>query len=146
MHHDSCISSICNRGHNAIEEHFEITAFLVGKAKEIHPSIHFDLEKYHPEVWMYLRQVKQEHISQCLTSNLQRGMKAGIYRPDIDVGIVVRIYLSRFDIVFDKELFPSAEFKIEDVLWEMFTYHLRGIVSEKGALLLDKKLKEFKNK
>lgn len=143
---NSCIIGICDRGLNAIDEQYEITSFLVGLIRQFHPSIHYDLEKYHPHAWTKLKGIQQEHIMKCMTANLEKGKKDGLYRKDLDVNIVVRIYLSRFDVVFDGVLFPPEQFSFEGVLWEMFSYHVHGIASLKGAKYLEDKVKELKNK
>lgn len=141
-HHNTCITSICGQGHNAIDENFEITKFVAAQVGDMHPSIHFDLEKYHPEAWALLQSTEREDIYKCVTSNMQKGVKEGLYREDLNIDVVARIYIARFDVTFDGELFPKESYRFEDVIWEMFRYHIRGIASDKGLKYLSKKVKK----
>jgi hypothetical protein len=56
--------------------------------------------------------------------------------------VIARIYIARFDVLFDGELFPANAFHFDDVVWEHFRYHIRGIASEKGLKYLIKKVKK----
>jgi len=135
------IGGICERGLNAIDESFEISKFVVSKLKEIHPSIHFDLEKYHPQVWKDFKFIEGGQIYNCMVSNIEKGIKEGLYRDDLNIPVILKIYISRFDVVFDGEMFPKEEYNFADVYLEMFRYHIRGIASKKGIDYLIEKVK-----
>ncbi|MBP6311504.1 MAG: TetR/AcrR family transcriptional regulator [Flavobacteriales bacterium] len=141
-HHNTSINGICEKGHNAIDENFEITRFVAAQIGEMHPSIHFDLEKYHPEAWALLQRNEREDIYKCVTSNMRKGVKEGLYRDDLNIDVIARIYISRFDAVFDGELFPKENYRFEDVIWELFRYHVRGMASDKGLKYLSRKVKK----
>jgi hypothetical protein len=57
------------------------------------------------------------------------------------VQVIATVHIARFDMVFDGNLFPTGQFNMEDVQWEMFRYHIRGIASPKGVEYLEKKMK-----
>ncbi len=139
--HDRCIDDICAKGLNAIDETYEITEYIAGVLKQIHPSVHFDLEKYHPATWRSMQEFEKRSILECVSKNMEKGVAEGLYREDLNIPIVVRVYLSRFDVCFDGELFPPKEYNFVDVHWEIFRYHIRGIASEKGLRYLKKKVK-----
>jgi len=139
-HHHDCILGICRQGHRAIDESYEITRFVAGQAGQMHPSIHFDMQKYHPEAWDLLQSTSREDIYRCVSENIAKGIKEGVYRDDLNVDVIARIYISRFDVTFDGELFPSDKYRFEEVIWEMFRYHTRGIASRKGLDYLEKKM------
>lgn len=141
-HHKTSIEGICEQGHNAIDESYEISRFVAAQVGQMHPSIHFDLEKYHPEAWTLLQSTEREDIYTCVTENMRKGVADGLYRDDLNIDVVARIYISRFDVTFDGELFPSENYRFEEVIWEMFRYHIRGIASEKGLKYLVKKVKK----
>lgn len=141
-HHRTCILGICAQGHNAIDESFEITRFVASQVGQIHPSVHFDLQKYHPEAWDLLQSTERADIYKCITENLRKGIAEGLYREDLDIDVIARIYVSRFDVTFDGQLFPADKYRFEDVIWELFRYHTRGIASDKGVKYLVKKVKK----
>jgi len=144
-HHRTCILGICAQGHNAIDESFEITRWVAGQIGQMHPSVHFDLQKYHPEVWDMLESTERADIYLCIADNLRKGVDEGLYRDDLDIDVIARIYISRFDVTFDGKLFPADKYKFEDVIWELFRYHTRGIASDQGLKYLIKKVQKERN-
>lgn len=125
---------------NAIDELYAITTTVAGHLQGIHPSIHFDLEKYHPEAFRNMLANKRREIFECNTQNMARGIKEGLYREDLNIPMIATIYIARFDMVFDGTLFPPDKFSMADLHWEIFRYHVRGIASKKGLDYLEKKM------
>jgi hypothetical protein len=80
-----------------------------------------------------------------VSENMEKGIREGLYRPDLNIDVIARIYISRFDVTFDGELFPQDKYRFEDVIWEMFRYHIRGIASDKGVKYLIKKVQKERN-
>ena len=144
-HHSTCIAGICGKGFNAIDENFEITRFVASQVGSMHPSVHFDLQKYHPEVWEQLQSTERADIYQCVSDNMRKGIDEGYYRDDLNIDVIARIYISRFDVTFDGVLFPQHKYRFEDVIWELFRYHIRGIASDKGLKYLVKKVQKERN-
>ena len=143
--HTACIDDICGRGLNAIDEQYEIAKYLAGLLSQVHPSIHYDLEKYHPKAWEQFHRQKRMHIDQCITRNMLKGIKEGFYRDDLNVDVVAKLYMARFDVLFDGELFPMDKYSFADITWESFRYHIHGIASSKGVHYLMKKMKRERN-
>jgi AcrR family transcriptional regulator len=136
------IEGICKLGLNAIEEQYEIAKYLAALLSQVHPSIHYDLEKYHPKAWNTFHEGKRAHIHDCITRNMRKGIKEGLYRDDINVDVIARLYMARFDVLFDGELFPRERYNFADIVWESFRYHIHGIASARGAQYLTKKMKK----
>lgn len=133
------------KGLNAIDELYAITTRVAGQLEGIHPSIHFDLEKYHPEAFRHMVENKRKEIFSSMTDNMERGIAEGLYREDLNIPMIATIYIARFDMVFDGELFPPEQFNMDELHWEIFRYHIRGIASAKGLKYLQKKvLKEMR--
>lgn len=135
---------IISKNSNAIDELIEISKYVSSRLKQVHPSIHYDLEKYYPDAWKVFTAHKMEHIFSCVAQNLEKGIKQGLYRSNINIPIIAKIYISRIDASFDSQLFPPAKFKMIDVYSEMLRYHIRGIASEKGIKYLIKRMQKEK--
>lgn len=127
-------------GGNAIDELFAITTRVAGQLKDIHPAIHFDLEKYYPEAFRNMVLNKRKEIFEISIANMERGIKEGLYREDLNIAMIATIYIARFDMVFDGELFPPDRFNFDELHWEILRYHVHGIASAKGLKYLEKKL------
>lgn len=117
---------------NAIDELLEISKFVSQRLGNIHPSIFFDLEKYHPGAMGRFDKHKQEFIFACINRNLQKGLEEGHYRKDMNPEIVAKLYLSIIDSVLHRAGFHHSDYSIADIYQEVITYHLHAIVSEKG--------------
>ena len=107
---------------------------------DIHPSIHFDLEQYHPQAFRRMLATKRLEIVTSTKANMERGIGEGLYREDLNIPMIATIYIARFDMVFDGELFPPDRFNMDELRWELFRYHIRGIASAKGLKYLQKKV------
>ena len=138
--HRDTINGICARGMNAIDENEEITRFIVGQIGNMHPSVQFDLQKYHPKAWEIMEHREREDIYVCVSTNLRKGVAEGLYREDLDVEVITRLYLARIDSTWDGRVFPPDQFSLPDVLWKHLEYHIRGIASPKGVQYLTKKM------
>lgn len=142
LFHREAINAICARGLNAIDENEEITRFIVGQIGSMHPSVQFDLQKYHPRAWEIMETREREDIHACVSGNLRKGVADGLYREDLDVEVITRLYIARIDSTWDGRVFPPDRFNLSDVLWKHFEYHIRGIASRRGIAYLEKKAKK----
>lgn len=133
------LDNICALGLNAIDEMFEITKHTGEQIKDLHPSIHYDLEKYYPDAWQLFINFKFQYIYTSVKTNLEKGIREQLYRENLNASIIAKIHISRIDVIFDPQMFPVTEFKFTDVLTEMMRYHIRGIASEKGIKYMIKK-------
>jgi len=126
---------------NAIDELFEVINHVSEMLKTIHPSIHYDLRKYYPEAWKIFSEYKKSFLYKSVSENMEKGKREGLYRENLNIPIVARIYLSRIDVIFDGELFPPNTFSFPEVFFEMLRYHIRGISSPKGIEYFMNKIK-----
>lgn len=136
------VDKICALGLNAIDEAYEISNFVIEHIRTMHPSVAFDLRKYHSEAWLKFKHMKQNKITNCFTNNIKKGIAEGLYRDNLAIPIIVNYYVNRFDLMFNEDLFPRDQFAPADIYLEIFRYHIRGIASEKGAIYLTQKMKK----
>ncbi|MFY7972533.1 MAG: TetR/AcrR family transcriptional regulator [Flavobacteriales bacterium] len=141
---DNDITAICQKGLNAIDENLEIMNYVSNMIQNIHPSVAYDIEKYHPAVFRQMRNHRQSAVYNCVHQNLIKGQKEGYYRKDFKADVIAKIYISRMESLFDPSLFPATEYKVTEVYAEVFRYHVLGIASAKGAEYLQSKTKTIK--
>ena len=135
------INNACDESRNAIDELLTIGMIISERLKSIHPSIFFDLQRYHADVFRRFNEQSQEFIKECVVNNLNKGMSEGYYRENLNVEIMARMYLLFIDTLFKGEVFPITEFGYNTVHSEYFRYHVRGISSRKGLDYLDQIIK-----
>lgn len=127
---------------NAIDELFALTTFVTAQLKDLHPSILYDLEKYHPETYHQVRRARRAEVAGIMTRNMERGIKEGLYRADLNIPMIATVYLARLDMASDTEFFPPEHYDMNALHWELFRYHVRGIATPEGVKYLEKKVKK----
>lgn len=138
----SCICEMHDGKGNAIDKLQEIGAFVNEHVRQLHPSVIFDLKKYHPEAWIHLNKHKQEFIYSTIKANLEEGLEEGLYRDDINSDLIARLYMTMTNAIIDPESFPAGEFSNEELHDEMTKYHIRAVLSNKGMNYIKTKMEE----
>ena len=77
-----------------------------------------------------------ELTRECVLKNLRKGIEMGIYRENLNIEFVSRIYFAGVTSIKDHTLFPSEDFPIGVLMDDYLEYHLRGIVTPKGRQIL----------
>ena len=126
---------------NAIDEMFEVSKHVSEMLKNLHPSVHYDLRKYYPEAWKIFSEYRKNFLLKCVSDNMEKGKKEGLYRANLNIPIVARIHIARIDVIFDGELFPASQFNFAEVFFELIRYHIRGIASPQGIEYFMDKIK-----
>ena len=139
------IKEIMKKKLNAIDENLEISKYVVEELRDIHPSIFYDLEKYYPEAWAKMNELRHDFVGEVMQKNMERGIKEGLYRDDINAEIMTRLWVARLNVIFDPHLFPMESFKPVEVYSQMYMHHIRGIASEKGLKYFEQTLKTTKH-
>jgi AcrR family transcriptional regulator len=128
-------------GFNAIEELFEISIFMNKIMRNQNPATEYDLKKYYPEQYQKTIKSRREGMYKYILSNLKKGKEEGLYREDMNVEVIAKLYLARSENIHFSELFSVEEFTSFNLFLELITYHVRGIATEKGIEELEKKIK-----
>lgn len=137
---------ICNcfrTGLNAIEELFEISIFMNKIVRSHNPATEYDLKKYYPEHHQKILKTRREGVYSYILINLQKGKEEGLYRDDLNNEVIAKLYLSRSEGVHVNDLFTIDEFTSNELFMELMKYHVRGIATQKGIRVLERKIKEL---
>lgn len=130
-------------GFNAIEELFEISIFMNRLMKDQNPTTEHDLKKYYPHHYNRTVKSRRERIFSYILQNLKKGKTEGLYRESMNEEIIAKLYLSRIESIHLNDLFTVEEFTSKKLFMELLVYHIRGMASEKGIIVLEKKIKEL---
>ncbi len=125
--------SLCE---NAIHEIFLAMAMVQEMLKGMNPTILFDLERYHPKAFKRFNDHKNQFFYGVIKDNLDRGVKEGLYRPEVNTDIMTRFRVGGMFLMFNPDLFPPTKMNVTDVLWETTENFLYGLASTKGAKLI----------
>lgn len=122
---------------NPIEELYEIKKFVMVHLKGEKSSPQYQLQKYYLSIHQTLQQKHFEIMQECVVDNVKRGVALGIYRENLNVEFVSRIYFSGVTSIKDQKLFPLSSFPVAQLMDDYLEYHLRGIVTPKGRKILN---------
>ena len=131
------IDHICSLGKNPIEELYEIKKFVMLHLKDERSSPQYQLQKYYPKIHRSLRNKQFDAMQDCIIQNLRKGIDEGIYRTNLNIEFVSRIYFAGVNNIKDHTLFPNDKFPIAELMDDYLEYHLRGIVTPKGRQILN---------
>lgn len=136
----SGIDDICALKENPIDELFDIKQFVMSHLKDEKSSPQYQLQKYYPKIYMSLKQKQFQVMHGCVKENLKYGIELGIYRDNIDVEFIARIYFTGLIGIKDKDQFPLDNYSMKTLMNYYYEYHLRGICTEKGIKKLEQQL------
>ena len=98
----------------------------------LNPAIIYDLEKNHESAFSQFKNHKAVFIYQTLKANIERGIKANLYRDDFDIDVITRFFLESLALISDPGIFsPTYCSKIQPSE-DLFACIISGIVTTMG--------------
>lgn len=135
--HKNCeIQSILEEATDPIDALLRVNKYFNASLTGINPLLFMELRKYYPKAWNYFHEFQQCHIAQDVGNNLQKGIELGLYRPDINVALVSKMYYLIVEMVFDTDTYPIQQFTRLEVRKETFSIFLFGIATPAGRDLI----------
>ncbi|MFN8310398.1 MAG: TetR/AcrR family transcriptional regulator [Chitinophagales bacterium] len=128
--------AVANSG-NALEEMLTLINFISTHLREFDSRVFHELEKYYSEAFKQYQEYRDKTILSYFSENLEKGIKQGVYRKDINPEVISLFYVYGSDVLFDPQIFPSKRFPFITAYHQIAEYHLRGILSKKGVELLE---------
>ncbi|MBT8245668.1 MAG: TetR/AcrR family transcriptional regulator [Winogradskyella sp.] len=131
------IDCICLQAKNPIEELYDIKMFVMEHLKNEQASPIFQLKKYYPSIHDALKSKQFEKMHESVSESLTKGIKTEVFRPNIDVEFIARLYFNGMTGIKDEAIFPRDKFDMQYLIENFLEYHLRAIVTEKGFKILN---------
>jgi len=142
-------SNICIDGDitkmNAIDILLAVSRNVSRQMKDLNPINAYELQKYYPSIYREFILKKRDHVYLTLKQNFEQGIAEGIYRNDLDIDLVARLYIQKLVDVHDPEFLSSVNFGFEKVFQVMFDNHIRGIANAEGLAYYEKQIKMLNN-
>ena len=131
------LNNICSLEKDPIEELYEIKRLITVYLKDEKSSPQYQLQKYYPTIYARLKSRQFDTMKECVVDNIKRGISLGLYRENLNIDFIARIYFSGVTSIKDITLFPPENFPKEQLIEEYLEYHLRGIVTPEGRKKLN---------
>jgi len=126
------IDEIHKRSVDAIDEMAQIAEHTVVHFQQISPVLIHDFQKYYKDIWAYVVDHQTQYFFEKIESNINRGIREGFYRTDLDAEIVTKLYVSKSFSLVDETLFAPHKYSREHLIKQHILYHLHGILTSNG--------------
>lgn len=142
MHEKERIPCIGNdtENMNAIDILLAVSKNVSVQLKDMNPINAYELQKYYPTIYREFIIKKRDHVFEQVKQNFAQGISEGIYRNDLDIDLVARLYIQKLVDVHDPEFLSSVNFGFEKVFQVMFDNHIRGIANAEGLAYYEKQI------
>ena len=131
------IEEIKNNATHPIEELYTVKAAVLKYYQNEDTSPIYQLQKYYPEIYAELKDQEYDRLGVMVKSSLKIGVETGLFRPNIDVDFVSRLYMNGMRGIRDIDIFPPTQFDIKSLFESYLEYHARAIVTPKGLAILN---------
>jgi AcrR family transcriptional regulator len=133
---------ICTPSQNVIETIFSFMKEGIKAINAINPVFFRDMEKFYPNYWSSLREKSEKEALGLSKGLLRKGIKEELFRSDISIPIVAKLFQEQMNLLADEKVFPRDEFSYADVFQNLTINFMRGISTKKGIELIESMLDE----
>ena len=103
----------------------------------------YQLQKYYSSIYNKLQQMEFNTLGGMFSESLKKGIEMGLFRSEININFVTRIFFNGIRGINDVQLFPIEEYRIDQLLINFSDYHLRAICTPAGVEKLNIYKKEL---
>jgi AcrR family transcriptional regulator len=138
--HKSKNEEIQHSSKNVIETIFSFMQEGIKAMNSINPVFFRDLEKLYPKTWNNLHMENEKEALSLSQELLQKGISEGLFRQEINIPIVAKLFYQQMNLLADEKVFPRNEYNYSDVFQSLTINFMRGISTTKGIEFIDKML------
>ena len=138
--HEERNLEILSTSRNVIETIF---AFMIDGIKamaSINEVFFFDMKKLYPVKWNSIQEENERKIYNLTRQLLDKGIKEELFRKDININIVAKLFYHQMNLLADEKIFPRDEYNYPDVFKSLTINFMRGISTKKGIDIIDKRM------
>ena len=135
------VTEIKKNSSDPISEIYDINLFLIKFLKRESVSPLYQLQKYYPLIHKDINKKQFNFITKSTTKSLKNGIKLGLFRKDIKIDFISRLYFKGMIGIRDLETFPLKTYNPVKLQTDFIEYHLRAILTEKGLKNLNQFIK-----
>lgn len=129
---------------NAIDILLIVSQEMNGRFRDLTPSITFDLKSLYPDIYQHHFEQRIEFIFSKIKINIEKGIRQGMYRQDISIELLARLYISRLIDLHNPVFFPPDKFSFPMLFEVMFENFIRGIANDEGLAYFKKRKKSYR--
>ncbi|WP_413511549.1 TetR/AcrR family transcriptional regulator [Myroides odoratus] len=92
----------------------------------------YQLNKYYPKISQKQKIFHKKKFVGILERNLEKGIKEGVYRPNLDVEFTARLHIASIILIDDQDYFEPEEYTHYQLHDLHLDHQIRSIATEKG--------------
>jgi len=122
---------------NVVEAIFAFMQLGIEALDAVNPAFLKDLKKYYPSIWNKMHSTHTEKGNELSRHLLENGIQEGIFRKEINVSIIVKLFYAQMNLIAGENLFSRNEYDLTDIFKNVVINYIRGISTNKGINLID---------
>ncbi len=103
----------------------------------INPVFFSDLRKFYPDIWKSVHEESIKTNYRMTHKLLNKGLEEGLFRKDINLTIVSKLFQEQMNLISDEKIFPREEFNHAEVFKNLVISFMRGISTSRGIEIID---------
>lgn len=132
------IKTISNQAKDPIIELYQLKKEATQHLSNEKNSPQYQLQKFYPKIYVKLKKREFKELGKFFSNSIRKGVETGLFRTDLDIDFVTRIFFNGIRGISDIELFPIENYKIDQLMIAFSEYHLRAISTTAGIEKLEK--------
>lgn len=138
LHNKTCCEQDRKTATNAVHEIFLAMDMVVELFSTMNPSLIYDMQKYHPKAFLKFQQHKNDYLFNIIRANMERGIREGLYRQDINLDILARYRVETMMLPFNPDFHAKLKYNLARIEEEFIIHFLFGLAAPKGYKLIIK--------
>ncbi|HLN54184.1 MAG TPA: hypothetical protein VK212_10785 [Lentimicrobium sp.] len=132
-------------GINAIDILLTVSNEINSRFNELSPSVTLEVKTLYPDIYQEHIEQRIDFIFEKIRINIHKGIAQGMYRNDLSIELLSRLYISRLIDIHDPIFFPPEKFNFKMLFEVMFENFIRGIATDEGLKYYSQRIKELKS-
>lgn len=139
------LEQLTEESQNITEELAKLTCFLKNKIAFINPVLIYDLKKHYPSSYEIFKEFKWSFITKHVSHIIERGIKEGLFRNNINPEIIARMRVEQIETAFNQEIFPKDQFNFNDVHMQLYEHFIIGLCTKEGIKKINALQDQYNN-
>ena len=137
LNHDAKNNEIITTSRNVIDTIFTYMREGIKNMSSVNPVFFMDLKKFYSATWNSLAEENEKNILCMSEKLLQKGIEEGLFREDININIIAKLFYEQMNLLADEKVFPRDEFNYADVFQSLTINFMRGLSTQKGNEIIE---------
>jgi hypothetical protein len=113
---------------------------------QLNPKLKFELRKYYEPIFNQFFNRKRSQIFDHISKNIQKGIREGLYRSDVNVELAAGLYVKNLVDMQNQDFCFVENITFEQIFETMFETHIRAISTAEGIAYFEMRKAEVTGK